>query len=403
MKVNVVDAGCGVGKTTALINKMNQDNSEQKYLFITPYLSEVERIKKSCPTKDFASPENIGGSKLKNVKELFRNNQNIVTTHALFRHFDEEIIEILKERNYIMVMDEVANIIEEVAITNKDLKTLEKEYVRVHPRTHMLEWTDRCYEGKFEEYKRMIMLNSIFANLDNENNILSLLWLMPYQIFECFKQVFILTYMFEGQIQKGYFDYYHTGYNYLYVDNFQLTSEKVIYDYSQVKKNIEVVSNSKMNKVGQKNTALSKTWFEQNKNKIVMKELSNNIYNFFRWYTKTDGSERLWTTFKDCKRYLQAKGFKGGFAPINSRATNEYSKKRAVAYVSNRYFKPNLKNFFIYNGIVCSEGFEDKFALSELVQFVYRSSIRNGEHITVYIPSKRMRDLFNDWLNKPNE
>lgn len=45
MKINVVDAGCGVGKTTALINLINNDTSNQKYIFITPFLSEVERIK----------------------------------------------------------------------------------------------------------------------------------------------------------------------------------------------------------------------------------------------------------------------------------------------------------------------------------------------------------------------
>ena len=49
-----------------------------------------------------------------------------------------------------------------------------------------------------------------------------------------------------------------------------------------------------------------------------------------------------------------------------------------------------------------NQEFEDKFALSELVQFVYRSAIRNGKPIDVYIPSKRMRDLFLEWLKKPN-
>ena len=47
--------------------------------------------------------------------------------------------------------------------------------------------------------------------------------------------------------------------------------------------------------------------------------------------------------------------------------------------------------------------FEDKFALSELVQFVFRSAIRNNKPIDVYIPSKRMRDLFEEWLKKPND
>ena len=47
--------------------------------------------------------------------------------------------------------------------------------------------------------------------------------------------------------------------------------------------------------------------------------------------------------------------------------------------------------------------FEDKFALSELVQFIYRSASRNNKPIDVYIPSKRMRTLFLEWLKKPND
>ena len=66
------------------------------------------------------------------------------------------------------------------------------------------------------------------------------------------------------------------------------------------------------------------------------------------------------------------------------------------------YFKPTIKNFFTFNRIPVNQDFENKFALSELVQFVYRSAIRNGKPIDVYIPSKRMRDLFIEWLKKPN-
>ena len=133
-----------------------------------------------------------------------------------------------------------------------------------------------------------------------------------------------------------------------------------------------------------------------------MLTLQNNIRSFFRSHTKTPNNKILWTTFKEYKKYVKRKGFVSGFAPINSRATNEYSNKTAIAYIGNRYFKPTVKNFFTFNRIPVNQDFENKFALSELVQFVYRSAIRNGKPIDVYIPSKRMRDLFVEWLKKPN-
>ena len=51
MEINVIDAGCGVGKTTAMINLINQSEDNERFLYITPFLTEVERIKKSCKNK----------------------------------------------------------------------------------------------------------------------------------------------------------------------------------------------------------------------------------------------------------------------------------------------------------------------------------------------------------------
>ena len=38
------------------------------------------------------------------------------------------------------------------------------------------------------------------------------------------------------------------------------------------------------------------------------------------------------------------------------------------------------------------------FALSELIQWVWRSQIRDGKPIKLYLPSKRMRQLFQSWM-----
>ena len=47
MQVKVCDTIMGAGKTESAITLMNQD-TESKYIFITPYLDEVERIKQKC-------------------------------------------------------------------------------------------------------------------------------------------------------------------------------------------------------------------------------------------------------------------------------------------------------------------------------------------------------------------
>ena len=40
----IIDMPMGMGKTTGLINYMNS-NPQKKYMFITPFLDEVQRIK----------------------------------------------------------------------------------------------------------------------------------------------------------------------------------------------------------------------------------------------------------------------------------------------------------------------------------------------------------------------
>lgn len=43
---------------------------------------------------------------------------------------------------------------------------------------------------------------------------------------------------------------------------------------------------------------------------------------------------------------------------------------------------------------------DDRYALSTMVQWLWRSAVRNGKEINVYIPSKRMRNLLIEWMDR---
>ena len=92
-KIKVIDCPCGFGKTSYLIQMMNEDK-ENKYIFITPFLDEVDRIEKGCKSKKFYKPtnKNSSGSKLKSLKDLVLKGKNIVSTHSLFSMADNELI-----------------------------------------------------------------------------------------------------------------------------------------------------------------------------------------------------------------------------------------------------------------------------------------------------------------------
>jgi len=108
----------------------------------------------------------------------------------------------------------------------------------------------------------------------------------------------------------------------------------------------------------------------------------------------------MWTTFESYEPILKGKGYAGGaknrcFLPVNTKGTNEYAHKIALAYTVNIFMNPTYKRFFTVRGLCVDE---DTYATNEMVQWIWRSAIRNGEPITLYIPSDRMRGLLVKWL-----
>ena len=80
--VLIVDGIMGCGKTSAMINYVNNAPDNVRFLYITPYLTEVERIKEECKDKNFKDPDtkNKDGSKVTSLETLLTLRENIVST-----------------------------------------------------------------------------------------------------------------------------------------------------------------------------------------------------------------------------------------------------------------------------------------------------------------------------------
>lgn len=405
-KVYVVDMIMGSGKSSAAINFMNEFHQVYKFLYVTPFLSEIERVKTMCPKLKFADPQTkMGHGKLTDIKFLLSHGRNIATTHVLFSMFTAELIDICRSQGYILIMDEVANVVTQYNIGEEDKAALLERYAYVEEETGLVRWREEknnYKDSKYQLEKRLCELQALamYGNKD------ILMWLLPIGCFNAFEEVYILTYLFEGQLQRYYYDFFNLPYEYLYVKGDSLAEyefttvpqqQKIKYDYKQL---IHICDIDKLNSIGEFEYDLSKSWFKRNEgNKVVLPRLQKNIYNYFRNVTKTSANKNIWTTFKDYKDKLSGKGYSRGFLPCNSRATNAYKDRTCVAYCLNKYINSMVKMFFTSKG-VCTD--EDTYALSEMLQFIWRSAIREGKDIWVYIPSKRMRNLLIKWIeNNP--
>lgn len=136
------------------------------------------------------------------------------------------------------------------------------------------------------------------------------------------------------------------------------------------------------------------TKYNSNYSQEVKDELKANAVNFFKNIARTKSDDNMWTCHSDFQKELGGKGYTKGWVAFNSRATNMYGNKKSLAYLMNRFELPHIKNFFANNGI---ETNGELIALAELVQWIFRSAIRNKEKIYLYIPSERMRSLLELW------
>ena len=404
-KCYIVDAACGAGKTSSVINMIRQSDEDRHFLFITPYLSEIDRICSALPEKHFKTPKfENGQTKLDSLKKLLAKGENIVSTHALFQKFDNATMEIIRLNGYSLIMDEVAQVVDDFPITQYDYDNLMNTYVDVEEDTKQLVWRKEYedYKGKFDNYKRLCELGSL-VHYGGEKKLM--VWLFPVQCFNSFREVYILTYMFKSQLQSWYYDYYCLPYEFLSVDGDSLDTYHLIeyddnknyikYDYSKL---IHILDNEKLNRIGDLDYSLSSTWYkEMNDSKVIMKALKNNIYNYLNNICDGNSNDNIWTTFKDYKNKLKGKGYTKAFVSVNSRATNEYRDRHNIVYPVNRFLNPYVKSFFTSNGIEINE---NGWALSEMLQFIWRSAIRDGKEINVYIPSKRMRNLLKAWIKE---
>ena len=396
-KIFIADCIMGSGKSSAAINYINNSSDDKKFLVITPYLDEIKRYKEMCHKKRFKEPTYNNGTKLDNIRELLRKGENIVSTHALFHKFDEDLVSVCETLGYTLIMDEVTEVVEEYKITNDDIDNLLNNYCNFDKSTGKITWRDECqdYEGKFSDIKSMCNSGSVVLARNH-----MLLWLFPVEVFDAFEEIYILTYMFNAQIQRYYYDYCKVPYEYVYISGDSLStyafSETPVkysgYDYSKL---INIIDHKKLNIIGKERSNLSKTWYLNNSKTAVMKQLQKNLQNYFRNIVDGAAKDVLWTTFKDYKTQLSGKGYTKGFLAINARATNLYKDRKNLAYTVNVFFNPMIKGFFQDHNVTVDE---EGYALSEMLQWIWRSAIRDGQEIWIYIPSRRMRELLQNWI-----
>lgn len=391
--VTIVDSIMGSGKTTWSIDYINM-NKGDNILYITPFLDEVSRLIKAT-NRDFKQPINKGNGKLCALNELLMCEEDIASTHELFKHIDEDSREYIKNGHYTLILDEVLNVIDPYNIKKDDLKILQDSNCITIDDDGFIIWNKEKsdYDTNYNEIKQLAENKSLMI----VNNKM-LLWRYPPEIFKLFDKVLVLTYLFEASVLKSYFDVYDIPYKKKSVKctygKYELCDYFVV--HPQLSHLINIYDGKLNDNIRQKDNGLSSTWYNASINKEAIIQIQKNIYNYIRNVVNADKETILWTTFKAQQKRLQGKGYTKQFLACNCRSTNEYAETYNLVYALNVYMHPAITQFFMQKGVTINQ---ELYALSEMLQWIWRSRIRNGESINIYIPSYRMRDLFINWLH----
>lgn len=453
-KIKVIDAPCGAGKTSWSIQYMN-DHQEKSYVYCTPFLDEIGRIKDACEGR-FVEPQPWNGSKLDNFNELLGTGSNIAVTHTTFLNANTETLDRIRSGSYTLIIDEVLDVVtnfnsiqriesqERQKVTESDIQFLLDNKIISVGDDYRVKWLVGNYsdENKYAELQKFANLNRLYC-MDRK----MLLTIFPVEIFDCFDEVYVMTYLLDGSTFKYYMEFFSLEYEKNSImsndGRYELTEYNADADIDfrrKCKGLIKVFQNERMNDYS--GSKLSVNWFK-NSTQEEFDKLKNNLGNFFRRCVpgaSAKNGDLMWTCIIGKKEddddegqyYKKLKGT--GYTKIrpltaeekklpqdklkklkketscfvsgNCKATNIYIKRWVLAYCINLYMNPQIMKFFTSGnverrkkGLPEINPSKDMYGLSGMLQWIFRSRIRNGEPIIIYIPSKRMRKLLQDWFD----
>ena len=413
MSIKVCDAIMGSGKSSAAINYMNA-HPDRKFIYITPFLDGAARIRESCPDLHFVEPNGalpeFSFKKYVHTFELIKRGANIASTHNMFLRYTDDMTKAISEHGYTLIIDEAVDVLRPSDVKKDDLDIMIRMgwckrdndgVIHINP--------DIEYEGNaFNEIISVAKGNRLVYIGDDENSHELYYWLFSKDILTAFQDVYVLTYLFDSQMMKYCFDFYKLGFEKIGISvasgSYQF-SDKIDYipEYTKdLSSKIHIFENKRLNKIGERKTALSATWYLRHPPGTAENDQLHKYMNsFFMYYFKDyPVTKRLWAVYKTGESSLRGRGYYFNNLAFNAKATNEFRDRTVLAYMVNIFMQPNERRFLADNGV---EVLDEEYALSVMLQWIWRSAIRDGKEIWLYIPSKRMRTLLKQWIKDTEE
>ena len=421
-KVEILDSIMGSNKTNRVLDWIDS-NPNERYLYISPLLSEVDNTSRLATNLkhvsfEFPSTDECD-TKTDDLLSKLEVGANISCTHSLYLSMTEKHLDLIEKFEYIVIIDEEVGVIDAFKkYSTDDLAYLNSNGdIEISDEDGMISWVG-AELGKKAKYKQFYNLCKAKAVYATKRSDTMLVTQMPVELFTRAKRVIIMTYMFNGNVLDNFLKLKKVEVvPFTEVQPTQIDKQEIRelidlkpLDRKLLKLSMSVYGYNKMDKKG----------FDLISNYIRSTGLSVGAKAIDTMYTLPKAvspvevksgkrvAPRGYLTYKtevldeDGVVVLDGKGKpktedNNCWLHSGCRATNKYAYKWYLVHCYDRH--PNLSVETYLKEYGCPVD-KNVFALSEMLQWIWRSRIRKGEVIVLAIPNTRMHNLFLDWLNQ---
>lgn len=407
-KIELLDSIMGSGKTQGVIQWM-LNNPQNKYLYVSPMLTEVEeRIPTACQSLEFTYPcTEEYKTKGQHLLKLLEEGCNVSFTHSLFTDLTKQHLALIRKHEYVLIVDEEVAFIEPYKgnYSRDDIVSLEKAgHIRVEEDNLgrvVWQWYDdnEMNDTAYSKLKRMSDLGMLYcAKRDRKIMVVHL----PIELVQSSRRVVLLTYLFKGSVMESFMDLKGIE----IVPFKEVVPPKTTKDVlTKAKSLITFIDTTTTKAVS--NLSMSSTWYSKNATTADLEKVSNAIFSVYRKFG--DKESFIFTAPKSLAdyEYVKEERLKRNIIHkkmpkdvdwiyCGTKATNMWSHKSIAVHAYNRYVNTAIKAYLQDYGTPPDD---DMFALSEMVQWIFRTCIRNDEPLQLCILNSRMKRLLIDWLN----
>lgn len=423
-KINIVDGVMGVGKSSQMIAGLNAAPNT-KYIVLTPTIAEVTRYKEGMSDQFNGNRSDIvaldtseSETKTERFLDAIKDGKSVIATHALFSLLSGSDLAVISNiSEYNLVIDETITLVDREYVKDADIQALVDDgYIESvnHPTITDLKYYkllnkgEGYLDGVGQDHRNT--LKAVIGKHVYSVNSHNVVFVVPPEKLTSFNSVVIMTYLYKGSETNAWLDVFgirRVHHNMIPKGSgTTLISHSGNYSGAQFKQLLSIYSGADLNAIGTKGRAskepLTKAWMNgKGPTHTDVKQLRNNTRTFFR-RTGVDKEDMLWTCYKDHRdklrdsRYDPKRGALVTWLEQGARGTNEYSDRHTMAFLVNVFAPVALTSFFSKHAAHFDQ---DNYALSRLLQWTWRSAIRRGERVQLYLPSARMRALIGRWLS----